>query len=246
MSLIDRNPLSKGTMMNRNPWVEEVALRPSRNHLRRTSAGAAVVLALSLGLAACSDDDGGDTASEDSSTPSASTEDTPTSSPTEDEMAQAGAETFGPGCKLIPKSGAGSFNGMATEPVATAASANPLLTTLVTAVKKAGLVDTLNSAEALTVFAPTNDAFGKIPKQDLDAVLADKELLTQVLTHHVIGERLAPDVVAGTHETLNGNMVEVTGSAEQFAVAKEEAAVLCGNIPTANATVYVVDTVLMP
>lgn len=161
-------------------------------------------------------------------------------------MADAGVETFGPGCKLIPKSGAGSFNGMATEPVATAASANPLLTTLVTAVKKAGLVDTLNSAEALTVFAPTNDAFAKIPKADLDAVLADKALLTKILTHHVIGEQLAPDALAGPHETLNQDMVEVKGAGEQFTVADENSAVLCGNIPTANATVYVVDTVLMP
>lgn len=233
MSLIDLNHLSKGTLMN-------------RNHLRRTSAGAAAVLVLSLGLAACSDDDGGsdngDTANEDSSTPSASTED----SPTDDAMAQAGAETFGPGCKLIPKDGAGSFNGMATEPVATAASANPLLTTLVTAVKKAGLVDTLNSAEALTVFAPTNDAFAKIPEKDLNAVLADKETLTKILTHHVIGEQLAPDALAGTHDTLNMDQVAVKGSGEEFTVAKENSAVLCGNIPTANATVYVVDTVLMP
>lgn len=218
----------------------------NRNHLRRTSAGAAAVLVLSLGLAACSDDDGGDgTANEDSSTPSAPAED-PASSPTEDEMTDAGAETFGPGCKLIPASGAGSFNGMATEPVATAASANPLLTTLVTAVKKAGLVDTLNSAEALTVFAPTNDAFAKIPEADLNAVLADKALLTKILTHHVIGEQLAPDALAGDHMTLNKDTVNVKGSGEEFTVAKENSAVLCGNIPTANATVYVVDTVLMP
>ncbi|WP_109506778.1 fasciclin domain-containing protein [Nocardioides speluncae] len=217
----------------------------NRNHLRRTSAGAAAVLVLALGLAACSEDDGGgdDTASED--TPTA-TEDSPPPTEEEPPADDAGAQTFGPGCKLIPASGAGSFNGMATEPVATAASANPLLTTLVTAVKKAGLVDTLNSAEALTVFAPTNDAFAKIPKKDLDAVLADKETLTKILTHHVIGEQLAPEALAGTHETLNADMVTVKGSGEQFTVADENSAVLCGNIPTANATVYVVDTVLMP
>src|SRR5699024_136870 len=88
---------------------------------------------------------------------------------------QAGAETFGPGCSAIPTSGAGSFDGMATEPVATAASSNPLLKTLVKAVGQAGLVDTLNSAEGLTVFAPTDDAFAKIPKQDMNAVMSDKK-----------------------------------------------------------------------
>ena len=78
-------------------------------------------------------------------------------------MTDAGAETFGPGCSAVPTSGDGSFDGMATAPVASAASANPLLKTLVAAVTKAGLVDTLNSADALTVFAPTDDAFAKIP-----------------------------------------------------------------------------------
>ena len=92
-----------------------------------------------------------------------------------------------------PHLGEGSVDGMADDPVATAASNNPLLKTLVAAVTEAGLVDTLNSAEDLTVFAPTDDAFAEIPKKDLNALLADKEALTAVLTHHVIGERLAPD-----------------------------------------------------
>ena len=84
---------------------------------------------------------------------------------------------FGPACAAVPKTGAGSFTGMATAPVATAASANPVLSTLVTAVKKAGLVDTLNSAKAITVFAPANSAFAKIPSATLNKVLADKALL---------------------------------------------------------------------
>ena len=75
----------------------------------------------------------------------------------------AADQTFGPACDAVPADGDGSFDGMATEPVATAASANPLLSTLVTAVTKAGLVDTLNSADGITVFAPTNDAFAAIP-----------------------------------------------------------------------------------
>jgi uncharacterized surface protein with fasciclin (FAS1) repeats len=206
--------------------------------LPRTGTAAAVLLTLSLSLTACGDDDNG---SGDSKA-----EDTPSSQTTDDSKAGAAADTFGPGCSAIPTSGAGSFNGMATEPVATAASANPLLTTLVAAVGEAGLVDTLNSAEGLTVFAPTDDAFGKIPKKDLDGVLADKDLLTTILTHHVIAGQLSPEQVAGTHETLAGDELVVEGSGDAFTVGKESAAVLCGNIPTANATVYVIDSVLMP
>ena len=153
---------------------------------------------------------------------------------------------FGPGCAGVPTTGEGSVEGMADDPVATAASNNPLLKTLVAAVTEADLVDTLNSAEALTVFAPTDDAFAAIPKKDLNALLADKEALTTVLTHHVVGEQIAPEDLAGEHETLAGDMITVEGEGEEFTVGKENAKVLCGNIPTANATVYVVDTVLMP
>ncbi|GLW73283.1 hypothetical protein Kpho02_55820 [Kitasatospora phosalacinea] len=134
---------------------------------------------------------------------------------------------------------------MAQDPVATAASNNPLLSTLVTAVKQAGLVDTLNSAQNITVFAPTNDAFAKIPKADLDALLADKAKLTKVLTYHVTPERLAPDALAGTHKTLEGGDLTVTGTTPDFTV-NGNSKVLCGNVRTANATVYIVDTVLMP
>lgn len=206
--------------------------------LRRTGTTAALLLALSLSLAACGDDDdnSGDSTADD----------TPSSQMTDDSKVGAAADTFGPGCSAIPASGAGSFNGMATEPVATAASANPLLTTLVAAVTEAGLGDALNSAEGLTVFAPTDDAFAKIPKKDLNAVLADKDLLTTILTHHVIAGQLSPDQVAGTHETLAKDDLTIEGSGDMFTVGKESAAVLCGNIPTANATVYVIDTVLMP
>jgi len=212
--------------------------------LRRTAA-AGTMLALSLSLAACGGNDDNNAAADSAGDQSSSSmpEMTDTGS---GEAADAGAQTFGAGCKLVPQSGDGSFDGMATAPVATAASANPLLKTLVTAVGEAGLVDTLNSAEALTVFAPTDDAFAKIPKKDLNAVLADKLTLTTILTHHVVAGQLSPDQLAGDHETLAGDTITVEGSGEDFTVGKENAAVLCGNIPTANATVYVIDTVMMP
>ena len=212
----------------------------------RQAGVATAALALSVSLAACgSDDDGGNSTANDDNT-SEMQDSGEGSEGDSGETTDAGAETFGPGCSAIPADGAGSFNGMATEPVATAASANPLLKTLVSAVTQAKLVDTLNSAEALTVFAPTDDAFAKIPKDALKGVMADKKMLTTVLTHHVVAGQLGPDEIAGTHETLAGDMIEVKGSGEEFTVGDENAAVLCGNIPTANATVYVIDSVLMP
>ena len=156
------------------------------------------------------------------------------------------AAVFGEGCAAVPKDGKGSFNGMATDPVATAASNNPLLSTLVTAVKAAGLVDTLNSAPEITVFAPVNDAFAKIPAADLKKVLADKPTLTKILTNHVVAGKLAPDQLAGDHKTLAGTTITVKGSGEDFTVGKADAKVICGNVPTANATVYIIDCVLMP
>jgi uncharacterized surface protein with fasciclin (FAS1) repeats len=208
--------------------------------LRRSSGLAALALVATMGLAACGSDDSSSSSGSDSGSSMSS------SSPSAAAAMDAGAQTFGPGCSAIPASGAGSFNGMATAPVASAASANPLLKTLVAAVKKAGLVDTLNSADGITVFAPTDDAFGKIPKKTLDAVLADKATLTKILTYHVVAGQLSPDQLAGTHKTLEGGELTVKGSGEDFTVGSAGAKVLCGNIPTANATVYVVDSVLMP
>ncbi|MEP6639888.1 MAG: fasciclin domain-containing protein [Chloroflexota bacterium] len=155
-------------------------------------------------------------------------------------------EAFGAACSAVPASGAGSFEGMATDPVATAASNNPVLSTLVTAVTAAGLGDTLNTAEDITVFAPSNDAFAAMDKATMDSAMADpKGLLTTVLTYHVVPGRLTPDQLAGTHKTLQGGTLEVTGSGESFTV-NGSAMVICGNVQTANATVYIIDGVLLP
>ena len=161
-------------------------------------------------------------------------------------MEQAMMATFGEGCAAVPEDGAGSFDGMAEDPVATAASNNPVLSTLVTAATEANLVDTLNGAEDITVFAPTDDAFGAVPKKTLKAALADPDgLLTTVLTYHVVGGRLAPEDLAGEHETLQGESLMVEGEGESFTV-NGNAAVICGNVQTANATVYIIDQVLLP
>jgi uncharacterized surface protein with fasciclin (FAS1) repeats len=220
--------------------------------LRRTGALAAVSVVLGAGLVACgsSSDTSAPAApmtsdmSSDMSSPMGGMGSSMGSSPMDSTMAGAAAQTFGPGCSAIPSSGSGSFDGMVKDPVATAASNNPLLSTLVTAVTKAGLVDTLNGASGLTVFAPTNDAFAKLPKATLDKVLANKKMLTEILTHHVVSGQLDPTAVVGSHTTLDQDSVKVTGDTGGMKV--DGANVLCGNIPTANATVYVIDTVLMP
>ena len=159
----------------------------------------------------------------------------------------AAGENFGAGCAAVPTdaSNPGSFASMAKVPVATAASGNPVLSTLVTAVKKANLVDTLNSAQGITVFAPANSAFEKIPSADLDKVLADDATLKKVLTYHVVAGRLTPEQLDGSHKTLEGADLTIAGSGSDFTV-NGNSAVVCGNVQTENATVYIVDTVLMP
>ena len=202
---------------------------------------------LGITLAACgggADDATSADAEPPTTTPSAEAEASPSASAMDDATASA---PFGPGCASVPATGAGSFEGMATAPVATAASANPVLSTLVSAVQAAGLVDTLNNAQDITVFAPSNDAFAKIPAADLQALLADKEALTQVLTYHVVGQPVTPEELgtAGPFESLQGAPVTASGSGEEF-VVNDSSNVVCGGVQTANATVYIVDSVLMP
>lgn len=212
----------------------------------RLIAATTMVAGLGLATAACgsSGSSAASPASSKASSPMASA-----SSPMASSSAASGttaAKDFGPGCSSVPKTGAGSFTGMATAPVATAASANPALSTLVTAVKKAGLVDTLNSASDITVFAPDDAAFAKLPKAALDKVLADKKELTKILTYHVASGRQTPTQLASgmAIKTLEGGTVTPAMMNGTYMVNK--ASVVCGNVQTANATVYIINTVLMP
>jgi uncharacterized surface protein with fasciclin (FAS1) repeats len=224
-------------------------------NLRRTGALAAAALTMTVGLAACgSEDDSDSTASGDTSSESSPSDEMSPSddmSASEDTGMDSGADpaadTYGPACGDIPTDdSAASFSGMAAEPVATAASANPLLSTLVEAVGVAGLGDALNSAEALTVFAPANPAFEAMDQKTLQAAMDDPELLGTVLSHHVVPERISPDQLSGSFETLAGDQLEIQGEGEDATIGTEGATVLCGNVQTANATVYIIDTVLMP
>ena len=189
---------------------------------RTTSKTLAAVAALALVATACGSD-GGDSASSDGSD----------------------GGPFGPACSAVPTDGEGSFAGMTDDTAATAASNNPLLSTLVVAVSEAGLVDTLNSDGPFTIFAPTNDAFAAIPEADLAAVLADKDLLTSILTLHVVaGESLDAEGLgkAGSATTVNG--ADLSFSDDGTSV--NGVPVLCSNVTTANATVHIIGEVLMP
>ncbi len=209
--------------------------------------------ALSLGLAACGgggEDTAGTTPSEDMTSSDSMTSDSSmTETETEDAMAEG---PVGPGCAdyaaAVPD-GAGSVEGMAQDPVATAASNNPLLGTLVQAVSGqlnpgVNLVDTLNGDE-FTVFAPVDDAFAAdVDAATLETLKTDSELLSSILTYHVVPGQLSPEEVVGTQTTVQGGTVEVAG--EPDALTVNGANVICGGVQTANATVYLIDGVLMP
>ena len=219
------------------PSPPERILRKDHAMLRLLTprrAAVAGVLGLALLGAACSSNDTGTTGTQ-----------TPAASPTTAAPMTASAP-FGAACPAVPASGAGSLDALAQDPVATAASNTPELSTLVTAVTKADLAGTLNTAQGITVFAPTNDAFAAVPKPTLDKALGDpKGLLTTVLTYHVVPGQLTPDQLAGSHKTLQGGTLEVSGSGQDFKV-NGNSSVVCGNIQTANATVYLIDQVLLP
>ncbi|WP_438352243.1 fasciclin domain-containing protein [Microbacterium sp. CJ88] len=212
----------------------------------RLTAGLSLAFAAVLALSACSM--GSTSAGGSSSAPTTA----PTQSSAPAMSADPAADLVGPGCadyaKAVP-SGAGSVAGMSADPVAVAASNNPLLTTLVAAVSgklnpQVDLVSTLNGSE-FTVFAPVDTAFAKIPAATIDTLKTDSATLQKILTYHVVPGQIAPDKIAGMHKTVEGGSLEVTGSGNSLMV-NGSAAVICGGVHTANATVYLIDTVLMP
>jgi uncharacterized surface protein with fasciclin (FAS1) repeats len=132
----------------------------------------------------------------------------------------------------------------AAEDIVDTAVAAGNFTTLVTAIKAAGLVDTLKGKGPFTVFAPTDAAFAKIPKADLDALLKDKAKLTAVLTYHVVPAKvMAKDVKAGDAPTVNGKPLKITTS---YGVKVNDAKVTATDIVATNGVIHVIDTVLLP
>ncbi|MDQ7746133.1 MULTISPECIES: fasciclin domain-containing protein [Hydrogenophaga] len=116
--------------------------------------------------------------------------------------------------------------------------------TLATALQAAGLVDTLKGKGPFTVFAPTDEAFAKVPKADLDALLKDKAKLTAVLTYHVVpGKVMAADVKAGKVKTVQGSEITV---ATTGGVKVDAANVVKTDIVADNGVIHVIDSVIMP
>jgi uncharacterized surface protein with fasciclin (FAS1) repeats len=219
--------------------------------MKRIAAAAVVVSALTM-TAACGSDDTSSASGEEASS-SAPMSESPSeeTSPMADDPA---ANLVGPGCagyaEQVPD-GAGSVAGMAQDPVAVAAGNNPILKTLTAAVSgqlnpKVDLVDTLNGGE-FTVFAPVDDAFAKLPKATVKTLSTPQgaETLSTVLTYHVVPEQMLPSEIEGkTLKTVQGGTLKVTGSGDNLQV--NGANVICGGVKTANATVYLIDAVMMP
>jgi uncharacterized surface protein with fasciclin (FAS1) repeats len=202
-----------------------------------------------LGLSACSSDTSTAAPAEPASPTSSSMAAAPKPM---DQPVDPGSGLVGTGCagyaEKVP-SGPGSVAGMAQDPVAVAASNNPVLTTLTSALSgklnpNVNLVDTLNGNPGLTVFAPTDDAFAKIDPATIEKLKTDSDLLTKILTYHVVEGQASPTAVVGEHKTLEGGSVKVMGSGPDLKV--NGAGLVCGGVKTANATVYMIDTVLMP
>lgn len=225
---------------------------------RTTFTVAGVAAAALLSLTACGGSGGATSGSSASSAPMSSAPSSSMASPSASASASSSAgmmdpaaNLVGPGCAAYAQqvpTGAGSVEGMALDPVAVAASNNPILTTLTAAVSgklnpKVDLVDTLNGGE-FTVFAPVDDAFKKIDPATIETLKTDDALLSKILTYHVVPGQITPDKIAGTHATVQGGSVTVTGSGDSLKV--DDANVVCGGVKTKNATVYLIDSVLMP
>ncbi len=231
------------------------------NYRTRTAKLLIAVVSLSLVAAACGSDDSNSATTDAPAAAPAATdamEETPTTEAMDEEMTEttdamdddsAEAEPTGPLCSAVPADGEGSFAGMTDDTAATAASNNPVLSTLVQAVVAAGLVDTLNSDGPFTIVAPAHPAVEALPAGTLDAVLADQDLLTSILTLHVVaGERLSSADLAELDSvtTVNGADITLEVADDGSLMVNGQATVGCADIQTSNATVHVIDAVLMP
>jgi len=134
---------------------------------------------------------------------------------------------------------------MAMEPVVTAARHNPLITTMAAEIGKAELTSTLDSARDITVFAPDNQAFSKLTAHDMSMMSGMTEL-ARILKYHVVSGHVTPEELASgmTLTTLEGGQLNTAKMGSTYEV--NNATVTCGNLHTANATVYIINTVLMP
>ncbi|GAA3552353.1 fasciclin domain-containing protein [Amycolatopsis ultiminotia] len=211
-------------------------------------AGIGLTASAALVLTACSSNDQASSGGDSSSAPAPSSS-APASGGASADGVTTNADVFGSACSKLPQGNeAGSLDSMGPQPVASAASTNPLLTKLVAAVKASNLVDTLNSQPAITVFAPADTAFQELGDAKFNELAKNPSQLTPILQYHVLGKRYDAKGLsaAGSVTSLNagGGPVKIEGSGDNMTV--NGAKVLCGNIPTKNATVFVIDKVLSP
>ena len=137
----------------------------------------------------------------------------------------------------------GAAGAMAQDIVDTAVKAGNFKT-LVAAVQAAGLVDTLKGPGPFTAFAPTDEAFAKIPKATLDGLLADKAALAKVLTYHVVaGKVMAKDVKAGKVKSVQGQEITVSTN---MGVMVDQSKVIATDVAASNGVIHAIDTVMMP
>jgi uncharacterized surface protein with fasciclin (FAS1) repeats len=209
---------------------------------------ATAALGVSLAAAACSSS--GTSTSNAAHTQTGSvhshTSAAPTMTPASDSPASTPTGTIGAGCSKLPASGMGSVSGMASAPVATAVAHNPELTYFSHAVSAAGLTNALNSAKGITVFAPDNAALEALGSGNVKTLMANKADLIKVLQYHVVNGHVTPAGLA-TGKPLTtqlGLPVHPVKSGDTYKI--NNATVVCGNIHTSNATVYIVNKVLIP
>lgn len=165
------------------------------------------------------------------------------------------SEIYGPRCNEVPKSGPGSAEQMGTQPAGSAIGTTPLLTRFGIQLRLSGLDQTLDKTDTgYTVFAPVGSAFEPLShlgshSGDLSRLPVDpKVAFMALLSYHVVPKRYSAAELAsaGTIKTLQGTPLTVSGDGLALAIGAQHAHVLCGNIPTANATVFVIDQVLIP
>jgi len=211
------------------------------SHSNRNGRGGAVITsviaaAVALTAAACGSSSAGSRSASGA---------THTHHPMASHSAMPESATFGSDCGMIPASGMGSLHAMTMDPVVTAASHSPLLATLAADIKMAGLTSEFNSMHALTVFAPSDEAFKMLDASAM-SMLHSKAELAKILRYGVVSGRVTPGELAQGKElkTLEGGTLRASKMGAVYEVNK--AHVICGNVQTANATVYIIDKVLIP
>jgi uncharacterized surface protein with fasciclin (FAS1) repeats len=149
--------------------------------------------------------------------------------------------TFGSGCSALSQK-----VDTAKDKVSEAAAAYPQLSQLVSAAVRAKLTDTLDGKPDITLFAPNEQAFKNVTASQLASLLSNEGQLKKVLTYHVVDKQITPNELSnGSFTTVEGSKLTTSGSGTDFKV-NGKANIVCGNIKAANATIYVIDSVLQP